>query len=103
MMFHFLCMQNHSAYQNLAVAYSEIGDHKRSIDILNKLIKRTQVYYCLDNKPSSILSIPYAWLCSAYYYNGERDKAYAAIQKCMECLDCASSHLQSKLFLFCIS
>ena len=71
--------------------YSEIGDHEESIDILNELIKQMQKSYSLDGKPSSILSIPYARLCSAYYHNGERDKAHEAIQNCMECLDHTSS------------
>lgn len=85
MMMYFL--QDFSAYESLAFVYSEIGDHQQSIDILKMLIEQIRDSYCLNDKPSSILSIPYARLCSAYYYNGERDKAYDSIKSCMQCLD----------------
>lgn len=73
------------------MVYNEIGDHEKSIEILKQLIEEIRKSYCLDDKPSSILSIPYARLCSAYYYSGKRDEAYQAIQSCMECLDHTSS------------
>ena len=80
------------------MVYNEIGDQERSIEILNELIDGIHKSYCLDDKPSSILSFPYARLCSAYYYSGKKDKAYEAIQKYMDCLDHTSS--QSEDFIY---
>lgn len=91
-------MQDYSAYESLAVVYSEIGDHEKSIEILDKLIEQMRESYGLDDKPSSILSLPYARLCSAYYYNGEKEKAYRSIESCMECLDQTSSLSKSEYF-----
>lgn len=80
--------KDYSAYESLAVVYSEIGDHEKSIEILTELIKQMQESYGqLDNQPSPLLSIPYARLCSAYYYNGDRENAYKSIERCMDCLD----------------
>ena len=69
------------------MVHSEIGNHTKSIEILKELIEQMQESYDLENAPSSLLSIPYARLCSAYYYNGQRNEAYKLIEKCIQCLD----------------
>ena len=79
--------QDYSVYESLATVYSEIGDHNKSINILEKMIEQMWDLYGLDNKPFPLLSIPYAHLCVAHYYNGDRDKAYQNIKRSMECMD----------------
>ena len=64
-----------------------MGDYKESVHQLKNVIEKLTATYCPDGSPSAILSIPYAKLCSAYYYLGNKEEAKGAFQMCMKSLD----------------
>ena len=61
----------HTAVQNLATAYMEIGEHGESIKLLHRIVKKEQD----SAQQHTTLAIPLAKLSVAYYYNGNWEKS----------------------------
>ena len=61
----------HTAVQNLATAYMEIGEHGKSIKLLHHIVKKEQD----SAQQHTTLAIPLAKLSVAHYYNGDWEKS----------------------------
>ena len=61
----------HTAVQNLATAYMEIGEHGESIELLHHIVKKEQD----SAQQHTTLAIPLAKLSVVHYYNGDWEKS----------------------------
>ena len=70
----------HTAAQNLATAYMEIGEHEKSIALLDDMVKKEQD----SAQQHTALAALLAKLSAAYYHNGDWKRSAEVVKKSLQ-------------------
>ena len=70
----------HTAIQNLATAYMEIGEHRKSIELLHHIVKKERD----SAQQHTALAVPLAKLSVAHYYNGDWERSVEVAKETLQ-------------------